>query len=330
MNNRTRVVLATTASVLLALWFVDATRLDLQLVGVEYRGMPGQITEGALSQPGHAGSLSYADAVRAQARWAVSPTVAGATASADRPTVRRVATTRGPLDVLADEILVTLRPGVGADALARLADATDTTVRDWNPGLSAARLSFVGDPDELDRIAARVARHPYVTHAGPHAVMRATADHVVVPAPGGDWYIEKGSQNRLVAMLAGTEDDYSHDDDYALPLQHLQWNIHNLELGKAVERGFSGDSIVVAVLDTGVAYEDHADELGVYGLAPDLAHVDFVSPRDVVNDDEHANDDNGHGTQMTTLMAGLGWTLPVAPNVKVMPIKVLDAERIGT
>ena len=123
------------------------------------------------------------------------------------------------------------------------------------------------------------------------------------------------------------EDDY---DGYAAVFEKLKWDIDQLGVAAAVSHGLSGQGVTIAVLDTGVAYEEHTDSSGSYFVAPDLAHVDFVAPYDFLNGDAHANDDNGHGTQMTTLMAGLGLTFSVAPNVTIMPIRVLDGQRVGT
>jgi serine protease len=87
---------------------------------------------------------------------------------------------------------------------------------------------------------------------------------------------------------------------------------------------------VIAVLDTGVAYEDHADASGSYIVAPSLAEVSFVAPRDFVNIDSHPNDDHQHGTHIASIIGGLGALPGVVPGVAIMPLKVLDAHSIGT
>src|ERR1700704_2001658 len=55
---------------------------------------------------------------------------------------------------------------------------------------------------------------------------------------------------------------------------------------------------VVAVLDTGVAYENYEDLSGVYRQAPVFDGTSFAPGWDYVNGDAHPNDDNGHGTAM--------------------------------
>ena len=127
-----------------------------------------------------------------------------------------------------------------------------------------------------------------------------------------------------------------------------------------------GSNVVVAVVDTGVAYEDYPIPSyesykvkgGVknYQKAPDLAgtsfwqnedeiagnvidddgngFVDDVNGWDFVNNDAHPNDNNAHGTHVTGTIAqttnnGLG-VAGIAFNATIMPIKVLDYTGGGT
>ena len=86
-----------------------------------------------------------------------------------------------------------------------------------------------------------------------------------------------------------------------------------------------GNGVIVAVLDTGVAYEDYKK----FHLLPDLKGITFVDPYDFVANTTHANDDHGHGSHVTGTIAqvtnnGIG-VAGVALNVKIMPLKVLSA-----
>ena len=90
------------------------------------------------------------------------------------------------------------------------------------------------------------------------------------------------------------------------------------------------DRVTIAVLDTGVAYEDHSDATGTYVQVPELAGVPIVAPYDFVDDDAHANDDNGHGTHLAGLIASNDRLHGHAPSPTLMPIRVLDADRVGT
>lgn len=71
-----------------------------------------------------------------------------------------------------------------------------------------------------------------------------------------------------------------------------------------------------------------------YEKAPDLAGTLFVPGYDFINDDSHANDDEGHGTHVAGTIAqstnnGLG-VAGVAFNCSIMPVKVLSCAGSGT
>ena len=94
---------------------------------------------------------------------------------------------------------------------------------------------------------------------------------------------------------------------------------------------------VVAVLDTGVAYETYQDLSGEYQRAPVFDGTSFAPGWDFVNGDAHPNDDNGHGTAMATIIAGQGSfssaEIPYvgpAQGVTILPVKVLDENSQGT
>lgn len=113
------------------------------------------------------------------------------------------------------------------------------------------------------------------------------------------------------------------------PQYTQQWNLRMIDMPKAWERSH-GKGVVVAVLDTGIAYEDYDD----FKQVPDLKGVKFVKGYDFVNDDEHANDDHGHGTHVAGTIAqatnnGEG-VAGVAFEATLMPVKVLNHFGSGT
>ena len=115
------------------------------------------------------------------------------------------------------------------------------------------------------------------------------------------------------------------------PLYSYQWNFEMINMEEAWDIASGGSpSVVVAVLDTGVAYEKYRG----YKLAPDLAGTTFVPGYDFINNDAHPNDDNSHGTHVTGTIAqttnnGIG-VAGIAFNTAIMPVKVLDNSGTGT
>jgi len=155
--------------------------------------------------------------------------------------------------------------------------------------------------------------------------------------------IPSGQRPEDMVTLFQTEEnvDYAELNYYAGiyfvpddPYYSYQWNLDNSVTGGIhTERAWdieTGDpKMIIAVLDTGVAYENY----GAFRQAPDLAGTAFVPGYDFVNDTAHPNDDQGHGTHVTGTIAGsannhLG-VAGVAFRCSVMPVKVLDDDGLG-
>ncbi|MEW5800661.1 MAG: S8 family peptidase [bacterium] len=112
------------------------------------------------------------------------------------------------------------------------------------------------------------------------------------------------------------------------PFFIYQWHLPMMNATAAWDISI-GSGVVVAVLDTGVAYEN----FDVYGQAPDLAGTSFVAGYDFVNNDPNPDDDEGHGTHITGTIAqttgnGVGCA-GAAFGVTIMPVKVMDSTGSG-
>lgn len=144
-----------------------------------------------------------------------------------------------------------------------------------------------------------------------------------------------------------------NDPDFA-----LQWNFAAMNVPTAwdadqAEPTHGGDpKIVVAVLDTGVAYENwqsfkqlpdfnqtsfwtNPNEIAEDGLDNDQdGLVDDIHGWNFVANTGHANDDNGHGSHIAGIIAASTDNAAAASGIAfrttIMPLKVLDADGNGT
>jgi len=114
-----------------------------------------------------------------------------------------------------------------------------------------------------------------------------------------------------------------------------QWHLYNptyggINMQKAWDISTGSSSVIVAVIDTGVAYENYS----VYLKAPDLAGTTFVPGYDFINSDSHPNDDNAHGTHVTGTIAQTTnnsyGVAGVAFKTAIMPVKVLNQSGSGS
>jgi serine protease len=116
----------------------------------------------------------------------------------------------------------------------------------------------------------------------------------------------------------------------------LQWNlsggfgIHMPEAWSLARARHipGGRGATVAVLDTGVAYENRGKR---YRRAPDLRR--FARGYDFVDGDRHPDDLNGHGTHVAGTIAQTTnngkATAGIAYRARIMPLRVLDANGAG-
>jgi serine protease len=207
---------------------------------------------------------------------------------------------------------------------------------------SAAASGYV--PDEV------IVRYEDGTTASAAAAARKDAGTVAdQPLPNGSEQVAIEDGGSVRETIAELEDD--PNVAYAVPNwrahaaalppgdpgTRLQWNLFspwgiNLTEAWTLAEGRGapgGRGAVVAVLDSGVAFENR----GRFRRAPDLRRWTFVRPYDFIDDDRHPNDVFGHGTHVSGTIAqttGNGVaTAGIAYNAKIMPLRVLDDQGAG-
>lgn len=222
-----------------------------------------------------------------------------------------------------------IQDALGGQAVTRWPDV-NAIIR--SEGLSAAQLVKAGQagltylwrvpaPRDLNETITALQHSPHVAYAEPNLTVRAA---------------------------------FEPNDPYV----NQQWNFSKVNAAAAwdydtTEPLYGGDpSVVVAVLDTGVAYQSYTDPNvaacldpidgtpdclaagAVYAQAPDFEGTNFASGYDFVNDDSHPNDDNGHGTHVASTIAEatdnhLG-AAGLAYQSTIMPVKVLARDGYGS
>ncbi|MBI3632739.1 MAG: S8 family serine peptidase [Candidatus Vogelbacteria bacterium] len=156
-------------------------------------------------------------------------------------------------------------------------------------------------------------------HALKGAVVTVSTDKLDVLKH--DPHVSYVSEDRVVTTLEKKESLVVADASKSstVPNQIIPTGIARIGVGTTTVN--TGGNIGVAVIDT-----------GVYLTHPDL-QANIVGGKTCVMSTRTANDDNGHGTHVSGTIAainnGIG-VLGVAPQAKIIPVKVLDKYGSGS
>ena len=150
--------------------------------------------------------------------------------------------------------------------------------------------------------------------------------------PGVSWAVPD-----YVAHASGLVPNDEGLTDEAGGWEKLQWNFAGTWginapqawANVAADGAPGGRGVVVAVLDTGVAYANR----GPFRRSPDFGRYQFVKGYDFVARDQYPNDRNGHGTFVAGVIAEqtnntVGLT-GLAYGARIMPVRVLDTQGEG-
>jgi serine protease len=228
-----------------------------------------------------------------------------------------------------------LSPAQGQDVVRAVRAARGAaTAGAWREGQVVVAFRLATEPRDVDR-ALRAAG------AREERRSRSASRYLVTVEPGTSVpeaverlarmpEVAYAEPNGLVRGTQGTT--FKPDDRY----YRYQWNFDqmNAERTWGIQKGKA--SVAVAVLDSGVAYEDYTDpKTGqVFRKAPDWGGTPFLPGYDFVNGDAHPNDDEYHGTHVASTIAeatnnGIG-VAGLAFGCAIMPVKVLDQAGEGT
>jgi serine protease len=208
-----------------------------------------------------------------------------------------------------DDILVDLKDDATPDQIAALEAQAQISLTLVDSTAAATKLyrAHVDAATEAATIAL-LSASPLVEIAEPDSYMK----------------LDPGEMTEVTPAPTPAQPGFPNDPDYK-----FQWHLRQIGMPEAWKLG-DGHGVIVAVLDTGVAYETY----GSFHQLPDLAGLTFVDPYDFVGNTSHADDDHGHGSHVTGTIAqatnnGIGVS-GVALDVKIMPLKVLSGSGSGS
>ena len=207
------------------------------------------------------------------------------------------------------EIVLDLRNTDSDADVAKLANDYGLQLSLVSPDTQSDRMYRAKvDPSRRDALIAELSRRPDVE--------AVEADSYIT--------LDDPTAGPFVAAPAPLHKGFPNDPQYK-----YQWHLNQIDMPGAWPLA-DGGGVTVAVLDTGVAYENY----GKFHQLPDLAGIEFVDPYNFVDNNTHANDDHGHGSHVTGTIAqatdnGIG-VAGIARNVKIMPLKVLSASGSGS
>jgi serine protease len=217
-------------------------------------------------------------------------------------------TAAGAAEVVPGKVIVRYHGDASRGERAAVQERTGTRFGVRLPG--GSRTLAIRDGESVSETVSELRAHSKVAYAVPDYVVRKAEFMPNDPGRGS----ALGGWRSLQWNFAG------------------QWGV-NAEAAWDYARAAGapgGRGVVVAVIDSGVAYENRRP----YKRAPDLYASRFTSAKyDWVDNDKHPDDQESHGTHVTGTIAqktnnALGVT-GLAYGVKIMPLRVLDAEGNG-
>jgi len=206
------------------------------------------------------------------------------------------------------------------DILVDLVDDATPDAIEKEYGIDLVLVDHSGEAEETQLYRAHVdpARRDELI-----AKLSARSD-VEIAEPDAEMMIPEDESMEVAAPVEPTEPGFPND-----PMYPKQWHLRQIGMPDAWKMA-DGNGVIVAVLDTGVGFEEYKK----FHLLPDLKGIEFVKPYNFISNNVHANDDHGHGSHVTGSIAqvtnnGIG-VAGVARNVRIMPLKVLSGSGSGS
>jgi len=203
-------------------------------------------------------------------------------------------------------------------------------------GLKGMQMIDVDTTISVEKAIEELNKSSYVAYAEPNYIIQLSLpDDPELP----------GNESVGTESVSGAPNDPRFSEQWALSNTGQTSGTSGADIGalSAWSVSTGSDSIVVAVIDTGVDYT-HPDmaaniwtnpgEIAGNGIDDDgNGYIDDVHGWDFINNDNDPMDDNGHGTHCAGVIGAVGnngiGISGVNQKVKIMPLKFLSADGSG-
>ncbi len=193
---------------------------------------------------------------------------------------------------------------------ASIASASAGTVQLGGPRSAVVK---VGKDESLRSVAKKLAAEPGVRYVKPNYIARIAADET-------DWIPNDPGRSSTPGGWQSTQWNFA--GKYGINVLPAWRKLRAL-------RRSGGRKSVVAIIDTGVAFENR----GRFKRSPDLRGVKIKAAYDFLDRDRYPEDRNGHGTHVaSTVFEQTDNALAVtgiAYGATLMPIRALNARGLG-
>lgn len=241
---------------------------------------------------------------------------------------------RDPSDVVRFEIPFTSQVSIRLDNVA-----TDLDLSLYNADGNRIAVSNRGSLS-AETLQGRLPAGTYYVEVAPWRRLTASDYRLVLSAFAID---SQPSEPPAEPPATAPTDPPADVPDGAAPFEDVpyygganDWYVNRVGATEAWADGYTGEGVVVAVIDTGVDLDHpdlvtnlwvNADEIPGNGIDDDgNGFVDDVRGWDFANGDNDPDDTNGHGTHVAGTVAALAngqGATGVAPGATVMPVQVL-------
>ncbi len=197
-------------------------------------------------------------------------------------------------------------------------------VADFRDDLSLADIDRLDDRLGVEFRANSPVGRAHRLMIAPAGALTAERRRAVLTALRRDRRVEAADENLYLTAFGQAAEFRPNDPRYG-----EQWHFPFIGMPAAWEKS-TGKGAVVAVIDTGVAFEPEGD----VPAASDLKQTRCVKPYDFIRDKAKGYDDHGHGTHVAGTIAqstnNRHGVAGIAFDAAIMPLKVLSSGGFGT